>query len=162
MDMAIKQSFSKRNRYSGGAKEITIREGAPENLRPPGPSRRFPGRCARRAGNRRRALTGRYPAARSGAAVSVRPTVRSEQCMLHSPILVAGISRGVGRWVANRIGRCAMVSFQGRLRIELAAARWCLSKDDIPSAEPQVEKNGRRRTGCHLISCYRRWAALEM
>lgn len=31
--MALEQPFSKRNRYSGGAKEITIREGAPENLR---------------------------------------------------------------------------------------------------------------------------------
>ena len=31
--MQIEQPFSKRNRYSGGAKEITIREDAPENLR---------------------------------------------------------------------------------------------------------------------------------
>ena len=31
--MALEQPFSKRNRYSTGAKEITIREGAPENLR---------------------------------------------------------------------------------------------------------------------------------
>jgi hypothetical protein len=33
MDMALEQSFSKRNRYSSGAKEITIREDAPANLR---------------------------------------------------------------------------------------------------------------------------------
>ena len=33
MVMALEQPFSKRNRYSGGAKEITIREDAPENLR---------------------------------------------------------------------------------------------------------------------------------
>jgi hypothetical protein len=32
-DMAFEQPFSKRNRYSGAAKEITIREDAPENLR---------------------------------------------------------------------------------------------------------------------------------
>jgi len=32
-DMALEQPFSKRNRYSGRAKEITIREDAPENLR---------------------------------------------------------------------------------------------------------------------------------
>jgi AbiJ N-terminal domain 4 len=32
-DMPLEQPFSKRNRYSGGAKEITIREAAPENLR---------------------------------------------------------------------------------------------------------------------------------
>ena len=31
--MPLEQPFSKRNRYSGGAKEITIREDAPENLR---------------------------------------------------------------------------------------------------------------------------------
>lgn len=33
MVMALEQPFSKRNRYSSGAKEITIREDAPENLR---------------------------------------------------------------------------------------------------------------------------------
>jgi hypothetical protein len=33
MLMALGQPFSKRNRYSSGAKEITIREDAPENLR---------------------------------------------------------------------------------------------------------------------------------
>jgi hypothetical protein len=33
MLMALEQPFSKRNRYSSGAKEITIREDAPENLR---------------------------------------------------------------------------------------------------------------------------------
>ncbi len=31
--MALEQPFSKRHRYSGGAKEITIREAAPESLR---------------------------------------------------------------------------------------------------------------------------------
>lgn len=31
--MALQQPFSKRNRYVGPAKEITIREDAPENLR---------------------------------------------------------------------------------------------------------------------------------
>jgi hypothetical protein len=31
--MPLEQPFSKRNRYSGGAKEITIREDAPENMR---------------------------------------------------------------------------------------------------------------------------------
>lgn len=31
--MAPEQPFSKRNRYSGAVKEITIREAAPENLR---------------------------------------------------------------------------------------------------------------------------------
>jgi hypothetical protein len=31
--MALEQPFSKRNRFSGAAKEITIREDAPENLR---------------------------------------------------------------------------------------------------------------------------------
>src|SRR5207302_360348 len=31
--MTLQQPFSKRNRYSGPAKEITIREDAPENLR---------------------------------------------------------------------------------------------------------------------------------
>src|SRR5882724_8057925 len=33
MVMALEQPFSKRHRYSSGAKEITIREDAPENLR---------------------------------------------------------------------------------------------------------------------------------
>jgi hypothetical protein len=33
MLMALEQPFSKRNRYSSGPKEITIREDAPENLR---------------------------------------------------------------------------------------------------------------------------------
>jgi hypothetical protein len=31
--MALEQPFSKRHRYSGGAKEITVREDAPESLR---------------------------------------------------------------------------------------------------------------------------------
>lgn len=33
MVMALERSFSKRNRYSSGAKEVTIREDAPGNLR---------------------------------------------------------------------------------------------------------------------------------
>jgi hypothetical protein len=33
IDMAFQEPFSKRNRYSGCAKEITICEDAPENLR---------------------------------------------------------------------------------------------------------------------------------
>src|ERR1039457_4119858 len=51
--------------------------------------------------------------------------------MLHLPILVAGIFRGVGRGVANRIGRCAMVSFQGRYTISGATSR-----------EKRAEENG--------------------
>jgi hypothetical protein len=31
--MSFEQSFSKRNRYSGAPKEITIREDAPKNMR---------------------------------------------------------------------------------------------------------------------------------
>ena len=33
LNMPLEQPFSKRNRYSGGTKEITIREAAPESLR---------------------------------------------------------------------------------------------------------------------------------
>src|SRR5271169_2574932 len=33
MTMALEQPFSKRNRFSGGPKEITIREDSPQNLR---------------------------------------------------------------------------------------------------------------------------------